>query len=58
MPEASLAAVIIVALDMIVIYQLSAGWGPAGREYSGGYESREAGATAARDEMTRLRTGL
>jgi hypothetical protein len=48
---------LIVALDLIVIYQLSAGWRP-GTEYSGSYEGREAGATAARDEMTRLRTGL
>lgn len=49
---------LIVALNVIVIYQLTAGWAPGGTAYSGGYESREAGATAARDEMTRHRTGL
>jgi hypothetical protein len=49
---------LIVALDVIVIYQLSAGWAPAGTRHYTDYESREGGATAARDEMTRLRTGL
>jgi hypothetical protein len=49
---------LIVALDVIVIYQLSAGWAPGGRAHYADYESREGGATAARDEMTRLRTGL
>jgi hypothetical protein len=46
---------LIVALDVIVIYQLSAGWRPS-TSYSESYDSR--GTTAARDEMTRLRTGL
>lgn len=49
---------LIVALDLIVIYQLSARWAPVDTAYLEGYESREAGATAARDEMTRIRTGL
>jgi hypothetical protein len=50
---------LIVALDVIVIYQLSAGWAPAGTRHYADYESRGGGgATAARDEMTRHRTGL
>lgn len=49
---------LIVALDVIVIYQLSARWLPAGPSSYGGYAGGYAGASAARDEMTRLRTGL
>lgn len=49
---------LIVALDLIVIYQLSAGWRPGGGAHYADYEGRETGATAARDEMTRMRTGL
>ena len=48
---------LIVALDMIVIYQLSAGWRPVGGTHYGSYEGGEVSATAARDEMTRIRTG-
>lgn len=49
---------LIVGLDLIVIYQLTARWLPAGTTYSEGYEPQEGGASAARDEMTRIRTGL
>lgn len=49
----------IVALDVIVIYQLTARWGPVAVASYEGYERGEGGgATAARDEMTRIRTGL
>jgi hypothetical protein len=49
---------LIVALDLIVIYQLSARWLPAGPASYAGYGGGEGGASAARDEMTRIRTGL
>jgi len=50
--------ILIVALNLIVIYQLSARWVPVGTGYTEGYEGSGAGATAARDQMTRHRTGL
>lgn len=49
---------LIVALDLIVIYQLSARWTPAGRPTYAGYESGGVGPSAARDELTRIQTGL
>jgi hypothetical protein len=49
---------LIVGLDIIVIYQLSARWEPLGEVSSGSYEGEDVGPTAARDQMTRARTGL
>jgi hypothetical protein len=49
--------ILIVALDITVIYQLAARWVPGEAYDYPGYEASE-GPTAARDEMTRMRTGL
>jgi hypothetical protein len=49
---------LIVALDIIVIYQLSARWLPAGDVEYRSYEGTDVGPTSARDQMTRARTGL
>jgi hypothetical protein len=53
---------LIVALDVIVIYQLSARWAPGDAAgYVGDYETLDdvgASPTSARDQMTRTRTGL
>jgi hypothetical protein len=49
--------ILIVALDITVIYQLAARWVPA-EAYYPSYEGSDVGPTAARDEATRLRTGL
>jgi hypothetical protein len=48
---------LIVALDITVIYQLAARWVPA-KAYYPSYEASDAGPTAARDQMTRIGTGL
>jgi hypothetical protein len=50
--------ILIVALDIVVIYQLAGRGVPAGAAYSQRYESPDVGPTAARDEMTRMRAGL
>ncbi|HEX5468401.1 MAG TPA: hypothetical protein VFW80_05065 [Gaiellaceae bacterium] len=49
---------LIVALDIIVIYQLTARWHAVEPEYYTNYDAATAGASAARDQMTRMRTGL
>jgi hypothetical protein len=49
---------LIVSLDIIVIYQLTARWAPVEPEYYASYDAATAGATAARDQATRMRTGL
>jgi hypothetical protein len=53
---------LIVGLDIIVIYQLSARWARADAAgYVGDYETVDdvgASPTSARDQMTRTRTGL
>jgi hypothetical protein len=49
--------ILIVALDVIVIYQLSARWMGPVTVPDAGYESSEGGPTAARDEITRIRRG-
>ena len=46
--------ILIVSLDVIIIYQLTARWSP-GAAVDEGYESYDAGPTSARDEMTQLR---
>jgi hypothetical protein len=48
---------LIVGLNVIVIYQLTAGWAPEAYTYET-YSGRDVGPTGARDEMTRHRTGL
>jgi hypothetical protein len=49
---------LIIALDIIVIYQLTARWQPVDLAYYEGYDEQTGGASAARDQMTRMRTGL
>jgi len=49
---------LIIALDIIVIYQLTARWVPAGDVDYRSYEGSDVGPTSARDQMTRARTGL
>jgi hypothetical protein len=49
---------LIIALDIIVIYQLTARWQDVDRTYYEGYDEQTRGASAARDEATRMRTGL
>jgi hypothetical protein len=49
---------LIVALDIIVIYQLSARWMDVDPTYYESYDETTAGASSARDQMTRMRTGL
>jgi hypothetical protein len=48
---------LIVALDIVVIYQLAARWVPA-EAYYPRYEGSDAAPTAARDQMTRIGAGL
>ena len=49
---------LIIALDIIVIYQLSARWMDVDPTYYESYDETTAGASSARDQMTRMRTGL
>ncbi|HUC34477.1 MAG TPA: hypothetical protein VMR48_02145 [Gaiellaceae bacterium] len=49
---------LIIALDILVIYQLSARWEAVDPAYYDRYDDTTRGATSARDEMTRHRTGL
>ena len=49
---------LIIALDIIVIYQLTARWQAVDPAYYESYEEAERRATSARDEATRMRTGL
>ena len=49
---------LIVGLDILVIYQLTARWLPVDAEYYASYDAATAGASSARDQMTRMRTGL
>jgi hypothetical protein len=49
---------LIIALDVIVIYQLTARWEAVDPAYYERYDDATRGASAARDEMTRQRTGL
>jgi hypothetical protein len=49
---------LIIALDIIVIYQLTARWAPVDPAYYDSYESAQQGASSARDQATRMRTGL
>ena len=46
--------ILIVALDVIVIYQLTARWRAPVLTAEEGYETSEVGPTAARDELTRV----
>jgi hypothetical protein len=50
--------ILIVALDITVIYQLAGRWVPAEAYDYSAYEPSAEGPTAARDEMTRIRTGI
>jgi hypothetical protein len=49
---------LIIALDIIVIYQLTARWQPVDPAYYEGYDEGTRGASSARDQATRYRTGL
>ena len=49
---------LIIALDIIVIYQLTARWEAVDPAYYERYEEADRRATSARDEATRMRTGL
>ncbi len=49
---------LIIALDIIVIYQLTARWEAVDPAYYDRYDDATRGASSARDEMTRHRTGL
>ena len=49
---------LIIALDIVVIYQLTARWVPVDPAYYEGYDEQTRGASSARDEATRMRTGL
>lgn len=49
---------LIIALDIIVIYQLTARWEAVDPAYYERYDEATRGATSARDEATRHRTGL
>ena len=49
---------LIIALDIIVIYQLTARWEAVDPAYYESYEEADRRATSARDEATRMRTGL
>jgi len=49
---------LIIALDIIVIYQLTARWEAVDARYYDGYDETTSGSTAARDQMTHMRTGL
>jgi hypothetical protein len=49
---------LIIALDIIVIYQLTARWEAVDPAYYERYDEATTGASSARDEATRMRTGL
>jgi len=49
---------LIIALDIIVIYQLTARWEAVDPSYYERDDAAARGATSARDEATRMRTGL
>ena len=49
---------LIIALDILVIYQLSARWEAVDPAYYDRYDDATTGASSARDQMTRHRTGL
>ena len=49
---------LIIALDIIVIYQLTARWEAVDPAYYERYDDATTGASSARDQMTRHRTGL
>ena len=49
---------LIIALDIIVIYQLTARWQDVDPTYYEGYDEQTRGASAARDQMTQMRRGL
>jgi hypothetical protein len=49
---------LIIALDIIVIYQLTARWEAVDPTYYERYDDATRGASSARDQMTRHRTGL
>ena len=49
---------LIIALDIIVIYQLTARWEAVDPAYYERYDEATRGASSARDEATRMRTGL
>ena len=49
---------LIIALDILVIYQLSARWEAVDPAYYERYDDTTTGASSARDQMTRHRTGL
>ena len=49
---------LIIALDIIVIYQLTARWEAVDPTYYERYDEATRGASSARDEATRMRTGL
>jgi hypothetical protein len=49
---------LIIALDILVIYQLTARWEAVDPTYYERYDDATAGASSARDQMTRHRTGL
>jgi hypothetical protein len=49
---------LIIALDIIVIYQLTARWEAVDPAYYERYDEATRGATSARDQATRHRTGL
>jgi len=49
---------LIIALDVIVIYQLTARWEAVDPAYYERYDEATRGASSARDEATRMRTGL
>lgn len=49
---------LIIALDIIVVYQLTVRWEPVDPAYYEGYDEATRGASSARDEATRMRTGL
>jgi hypothetical protein len=49
---------LIIALDVIVIYQLTARWEAVDPAYYERYDDATRGASSARDQMTRQRTGL
>src|SRR5262245_3863119 len=49
---------LIIALDIIVIYQLTARWVPVDSTYYEGYETSSGTTRSPRDEATHMRTGL
>jgi hypothetical protein len=49
---------LIIALDILVIYQLTARWQDVDPTYYEGYDEQTRGASAARDQMTQMRRGL